>query len=104
MGSVPWQSRVPASGPAPSAVSAASAPRRLDPAHPFPYLPSGSLNIAVELRDPGDKAHEFLGMAAIVNIPASLPKWIEVPPHYGATCAVLHLSCVPCQPVCACAW
>ena len=61
---------------------------RLDPAHPFPYLPSGSLNIAVELRDPSEssKAHAHRSMAAIVNIPSSLPKWIEVPPEYGATC------------------
>ena len=60
---------------------------RLDPAHPFPYLPSGSLNIAVELRDPADVSNETCGMCAIVNIPSSLPKWIEVPPGYGATCA-----------------
>lgn len=62
------------------------APRRLDPAHPFPYLPSGSLNLAVELRDPSEAVLEPRGMCAIVNIPSSLPKWIEVPSEYDGTC------------------
>ena len=27
-------------------------------------------------------------MCAIVNIPSSLPKWIEIPPRFGATYAL----------------
>jgi polyphosphate kinase len=67
---------------------------RLDPAHPFPYLPSGSINIAVELRDPSDSRYECRGMCAIVNIPSSLPKWIEVPSDFDGTCAP-HPSSAP---------
>ena len=70
--------------------------RRLDPAHPFPYLPSGSLNIAVELRDPDVGKHEqFRGMCAIVNIPSSLPKWIEVPAEHRTECASVPPAPLP---------
>lgn len=31
-------------------------PIKLDPAHPFPYLPSGSLNLAVTLEDPREQS------------------------------------------------
>ena len=31
-------------------------PIKLDPAHPFPYLPSGSLNLAVALEDPREQS------------------------------------------------
>jgi len=61
-------------------------PIKLDPAHPFPYLPSGSLNLAVTLEDPreqsGDPQFASNGhpLYAIVNIPPSFSRWYEVPP------------------------
>mmetsp|Transcript_7526 Transcript_7526/g.21316 ORF Transcript_7526/g.21316 Transcript_7526/m.21316 type:complete len:920 (+) Transcript_7526:297-3056(+) len=48
-------------------------PIKLDPGHPFPVLPSDSLNIAVLLEDP--KCPDSPYMHAIVNIPCNLPRW-----------------------------
>lgn len=60
-------------------------PIKLDPAHPFPFLPSLSLNLIVTLEDPhvrnGPLSHGSPGdeLYAIVNIPSSFSRWCEVP-------------------------
>ena len=48
-------------------------PRAIDPCHPFPFLGSLSLSIAVELED-AFKQEKF----AIVSVPAALERWIRV--------------------------
>lgn len=48
-------------------------PRAIDPCHPFPFLGSLSLSIAVELED-AFKQDKF----AIVSVPPSLERWIRI--------------------------
>ena len=48
-------------------------PRAIDPCHPFPFLGSLSLSIAVEIED-AFKQEKF----AIVSVPAPLDRWIRV--------------------------
>ncbi|MFQ3680524.1 MAG: polyphosphate kinase, partial [Pseudanabaenaceae cyanobacterium] len=53
---------------------------RTDPGHPFPYISNLSLNLAVILRDPGDRQVHF----ARVKVPRILPRFVPVPgasPH-----------------------
>lgn len=80
-------------------------PIKIDPGHPFPYLPSSSVNLAVLLEDPTKAS---IGpQCAIVNTPPSLKRWRIVPPqyakdiswqevihtiHYHSTCTVLVYS------------
>ncbi|MEO8228325.1 MAG: polyphosphate kinase 1 [Chloroflexota bacterium] len=52
-------------------------PLAVDPGHPFPYISTLSLSIAVGLRDPESGEREF----ARVKVPAVLPRLIEVEPH-----------------------
>jgi polyphosphate kinase len=50
-------------------------PLAVDPAHPFPYISSRSLNLAVVLRDPaGDSAELF----ARVKVPNNVPRFVTV--------------------------
>ena len=48
-------------------------PRAIDPCHPFPFLGSLSLSIAVELED-AFKQEKF----AIVSVPSALERWVRV--------------------------
>jgi polyphosphate kinase len=52
-------------------------PLAVDPGHPFPYISTLSLSIAVGLRDPESGERRF----ARVKVPAVLPRLIEVEPH-----------------------
>ncbi|MEA2537449.1 MAG: polyphosphate kinase [Chloroflexota bacterium] len=52
-------------------------PLAVDPGHPFPYISTLSLSIAVGLRDPETGERRF----ARVKVPAVLPRLIEVEPH-----------------------
>jgi polyphosphate kinase len=52
-------------------------PLAVDPGHPFPYISTLSLSIAVGLRDPDSGERRF----ARVKVPAVLPRLIEVEPH-----------------------
>ncbi|MDP9482201.1 MAG: polyphosphate kinase 1 [Chloroflexota bacterium] len=52
-------------------------PLAVDPGHPFPYISTLSLSIAVGLRDPDTGERQF----ARVKVPAVLPRLIEVEPH-----------------------
>ena len=50
-------------------------PLSVDPAHPFPYISSLSLNLAAIVRDPGSGEVRF----ARVKVPPLLPRFIELP-------------------------
>ena len=52
-------------------------PLAVDPGHPFPYISTLSLSIAVGLRDPETKETRF----ARVKVPPILPRMIEVEPN-----------------------
>ena len=48
-------------------------PLAVDPGHPFPYISNLSLNLAVWLRDPGDRRTRF----ARVKVPPLLPRFVS---------------------------
>ena len=50
-------------------------PLSVDPAHPFPYISSLSLNVAAAVRDPMTGVRKF----ARVKVPPILPRFIELP-------------------------
>jgi polyphosphate kinase len=50
-------------------------PLSVDPAHPFPYISSLSLNLAAIVRDPASGDRRF----ARVKVPPLLPRFIELP-------------------------
>ena len=50
-------------------------PLAVDPGHPFPYISSLTLSVAVALRDPEDGEVRF----ARVKVPPSLPRLVELP-------------------------
>ncbi len=50
-------------------------PLAVDPGHPFPYISSLSLNLAVVLRDPHDGERRF----ARVKVPPLLPRFVVMP-------------------------
>ena len=55
-------------------------PLSVDPGHPFPYISTLSLSIAVGLRDPETRASGF----ARVKVPPVLPRLLELPPESAA--------------------
>lgn len=55
-------------------------PLAVDPGHPFPYISTLSLSIAVGLRDPETGASRF----ARVKVPPVLPRLLELPPDPAA--------------------
>ncbi|GAB1694004.1 RNA degradosome polyphosphate kinase [Krasilnikovia sp. M28-CT-15] len=50
-------------------------PLAVDPAHPFPYISSRSLNLAVALRDPADASSELF---ARVKVPNNVARFVTV--------------------------
>ena len=50
-------------------------PLAVDPAHPFPYISSRSLNLAVVLRDPAEGSTELF---ARVKVPNNVPRFVTV--------------------------
>ncbi len=52
-------------------------PLAVDPGHPFPYISTLSLSIAVGMRDPETGERRF----ARVKVPQILPRLVEVEPH-----------------------
>ena len=50
-------------------------PLAVDPAHPFPYISSRSLNLAVVLRDPEDGNAELF---ARIKVPNNVPRFVTV--------------------------
>jgi polyphosphate kinase len=55
-------------------------PLAVDPAHPFPYISSRSLNLAVTVRDPQTHTERF----ARVKVPANVPRLVPVTPESDA--------------------
>lgn len=62
-------------------VEALLTPIKLDPGHPFPVLPSNSINLAVLLVDPRDAEQKL--ECAIVNLPGAFDKWRKISPSYA---------------------
>ena len=57
-------------------------PIKLDPGHPFPILPSKSINLAVLLEDPRDNEQKL--ECAIVNVPqGAFKKWRRIDEEYA---------------------
>ncbi|RMG17950.1 MAG: polyphosphate kinase 1 [Bacteroidetes bacterium] len=54
-------------------------PLAIDPAHPFPQLKGLGLNLLVELRTPYRNDNK----RAVIHIPSSLPRFIELPSENG---------------------
>jgi polyphosphate kinase len=50
-------------------------PLAVDPAHPFPYISSRSLNLAVALRDPDENSTELF---ARIKVPNNVPRFVTV--------------------------
>jgi polyphosphate kinase len=50
-------------------------PLAVDPGHPFPYISSLTLSVAVQLKDPESGERRF----ARVKVPAVLPRFLELP-------------------------
>ncbi|SNQ45723.1 Polyphosphate kinase [Frankia canadensis] len=50
-------------------------PLAVDPAHPFPYISGLSLNLAVQVREPGGEVDHF----ARVKVPQNVPRLVRVP-------------------------
>ncbi|MEO8274792.1 MAG: polyphosphate kinase 1 [Thermoanaerobaculia bacterium] len=53
-------------------------PLGLDTSHPFPFISNLSLSLAVALRKPSSAEIRF----ARLKVPASLPRWIQLPDSY----------------------
>jgi polyphosphate kinase len=51
-------------------------PLSVDPGHPFPYISSLSLSLAIIVTDPGTGEHRF----ARVKVPPIFPRWIPISP------------------------
>jgi polyphosphate kinase len=54
-------------------------PLAIDPGHPFPHLLNKSLNLAVVLRRPREEEKLF----AVVQVPAVLPRFVQLPSARG---------------------
>ena len=54
-------------------------PLAVDPTHPFPQLKGLGLNLLVEVRNP----YESEAKIAVVHIPSSLPRFVELPRDHG---------------------
>ncbi len=54
-------------------------PLAVDPGHPFPYISTLTLSVAVALRDPASDERRF----ARVKVPAVLPRLVELPRRKG---------------------
>jgi len=52
-------------------------PLAIDPVHPFPHLLNKSLNLCVLLQRPHDEVKLF----ALVQVPAVLPRFVQLPPQ-----------------------
>ena len=52
-------------------------PLAVDPGHPFPYISTLSLSVAIRMEDPDDHEERF----ARVKVPPILPRFMEIEPH-----------------------
>jgi len=53
-------------------------PLAIDPGHPFPYLTSLAVNMAIVLKDPEDP-DQSKSLLSIVNLPPSMQRWVKLP-------------------------
>jgi polyphosphate kinase len=74
-------------------------PLAIDPAHPFPYISSLSLNLAVLIQDQATGQEHF----ARVKVPNGLPRFVSIPKHLvpNAIHEPLHWIGVPLEDVIA---
>src|SRR5262249_7877383 len=61
-------------------------PLAIDPGHPFPHLLNKSLNLGVLLQRPGQSERLF----AVVQVPAVLPRFVQLPTERGHAFAALE--------------
>ncbi|WP_462186119.1 MULTISPECIES: RNA degradosome polyphosphate kinase [unclassified Frankia] len=52
-------------------------PLAVDPAHPFPYISGLSLNLAVQVREPGGEVDRFARVKVPQNVPRLIPVAVE---------------------------
>ena len=52
-------------------------PLAVDSSHPFPYLASLALNLAIVLRDPEDPDQDKRSLA-IVSLPSRMNRWVSL--------------------------
>jgi polyphosphate kinase len=52
-------------------------PLAVDPAHPFPYISGLSLNLAVQVREPGGESDHFARVKVPQNVPRLVPVAVE---------------------------
>lgn len=57
-------------------------PMAVDPGHPFPFLKNRTLNLAVHLL-PASSPDDAVPLMAVVQVPALLPRFVEVRPVEG---------------------
>lgn len=58
-------------------------PLAIDPTHPFPQLNSLGINLLVQLENPKEEEEEKKLATAVVPIPPSLPRFLEIPTQNG---------------------
>jgi polyphosphate kinase len=63
-------------------------PLAIDPGHPFPHLLNKSLNVAVLLQRPSHEERLF----AVVQVPAVLPRYVQLPADKGYAFAPLETA------------
>ncbi len=63
-------------------------PLAIDPVHPFPHLLNKSLNLAVVLKRPRNPEKLF----AVVQVPAMLPRFVQLPAEKGFAFALLETA------------
>jgi polyphosphate kinase len=58
-------------------ISPVLTPLTVDPGHPFPYISTLSLSVAIRMEDPEEHEERF----ARVKVPPVLPRFLEIEPH-----------------------
>lgn len=67
-------------------------PLAVDPGHPFPFISSGSMNLAVELQKPDWWSGVTAPLFARVKVPQLIPRLIEVIPSVESSIRTFVLS------------
>ncbi|MCC6006899.1 MAG: RNA degradosome polyphosphate kinase [Rhodobacteraceae bacterium] len=63
-------------------------PLAIDPAHPFPFIPSGGYSLALELERVRDKRH----LQALLPVPGLVPRFVALPPGRRQTTRIIPLE------------
>lgn len=75
-------------------------PLAVDPAHPFPYISGLSLNLAVQVREPGGETDHFARVKVPQNVPRLVPVELDSPAAGGARRAGEHGDDQPVRQAC----